>query len=90
MAAGAYRAGAATEPRHLVCRRRSERLLKRRPDLGALERKLVCPMLLSFERPSAQSGRYASLRTLKTAQPCQQTGITACSADLLSGVCSSA
>ena len=61
-----------------------KRLPKCRPDLGALERRtrelarrvqLVRLMLLSFERPSPRPGR-ASSRTLKTAQPCQQTGIT--------------
>jgi hypothetical protein len=65
---------------------RLERLPKCRPDLGALERELVRSMLLSFERPSAQPGRAPSSRTLKTAQPCQQTGITARLAGLLSGV----
>ena len=44
-------------------------------------------MLLSFERPDAEREACASSRTLKTAQHCQQTGITACSAEgLLSGV----
>ena len=56
-----------------------KRLPKCRPDLGALElaRRL---MLLSFERPGPNPGR-ASSRTLKTAQPCQQTGITGCFID---------
>jgi hypothetical protein len=90
MAAGAYRAGAATEPRHLCVPTAIGAAPETSTGPGGLERELACPMLLSFERPSAQSGRAPSLRTLKTAQPCQQTGITACSADLLSGVCPSA
>jgi hypothetical protein len=52
-----------------------ERLPKCRPDLGAPERELERLMLLSFERPAPSQGS-ASSRTLKTAQPCQQTGIT--------------
>ena len=43
---------------------------------------LVRLMLLSFERPGPIPGR-ASSRTLKTAQPCQQTGITGRFGDLL-------
>ena len=42
---------------------------------GGAERELERLMLLSFERPGPSQGR-ASTRTLKTAQPCQQTGIT--------------
>ena len=68
-AAGAYRAGLATP-----------RLPKCRPDLGAREHQLGRLMLLSFERPGPSPGR-ASLRTLKTAQPYQQTGITRCCVD---------
>ncbi len=82
------------EPPAHPASRQLERLLACRPDLAVAPLAGCGRMLLSFERPRARGhaftgataasaphpGAALSRRTLKTAQFCQQTGITACSA----------